>query len=100
MPTPALAMLGSADSLVPLGAAAFTDGPWCPDAVNPNRFDADLLRIRRIAVALRVESAAASLRGPAGPLFARAGTSSSAHSLLPDREIHFDVTPRNLSLRR
>jgi len=99
-PTSALTVLGSGTGLVPLNAAMLTDGPWCPDAVNPNRFDADLLRIRRIAVALRVESAAASLRGPAGPLFARAGTSSSAHSLLPDHEIHFDVTPRNLSLRR
>ena len=101
-PTPASALpvLGAGTGLVPLSAAMLTDGPWCPDGVNPNRFDADLLRIRRIAVTLRVESAAAALRGPAGPLFARAGTSTSGHRLVPDREIHFDVSPRNLNLER
>jgi len=99
-PTPALSVLGAGTALVPLNAAVLTDGPWCPDAVNPNRFDADLLRIRRIAVTLRVESAAAALRGPAGPLFARAGTSTSSHRFVPDREIHFDVSPRNLNVER
>jgi prepilin-type N-terminal cleavage/methylation domain-containing protein len=100
IPSSALPVLGAGTSLVPLSAATLTDGPWCPDAVNPNRFDADLLRIRRIAVTLRVESAAAALRGPAGPLFARAGTSTSSHRLVPDREIRFDVSPRNLNLER
>jgi hypothetical protein len=93
-------VLGGGTILVALSAGTLTDGPWCPDGVNPNRFDADLLRIRRIAVTLRVESAAAALRGPAGQLFARAGTSTSAHRLLPDREIRFDVSPRNLNLAR
>ena len=86
--------------LVPLTAPMLTDGPWCPDAVNPNRFDADLLRIRRVAVTLRVESAAASLRGPAGPLFARPGSSSGGEAFVPDQEIRFDVAPRNLNLER
>jgi prepilin-type N-terminal cleavage/methylation domain-containing protein len=99
-PTPAsaLAVLGAGSQLVPLSASTLTDGPWCPDAVNPNRYDADLLRVRRVTVTLRVESAAASLRGPAGPLFARAGTSRSGHNLVPDQEIRFDVAPRNLNL--
>jgi hypothetical protein len=99
-PTPALPALGAGPALVPLSAALLTDGPWCPDAVNPNRYDADLLRIRRITVTLRVESASAALRGPAGPLFARAGTSTSGHRLIPDREIRFDLAPRNLNLER
>lgn len=99
-PTPALAVLGAGPALVPLGAALLTDGPWCPDAVNPNRFDADLLRIRRIAVTLRVESASAALRGPAGVLFARAGTSTNGQRLVPDREVRFDLAPRNLNLER
>jgi prepilin-type N-terminal cleavage/methylation domain-containing protein len=99
-PAPALPILDPGTALVLLSTAMLTDGPWCPDGVNPNRFDADLLRIRRIAVTLRVESAAAALRGPAGPLFARAGTSTSAHRLVPDREIRFDVSPRNLNLER
>jgi len=100
VPASALPMLGGGTILVALSSGTLTDGPWCPDGVNPNRFDADLLRVRRIAVTLRVESAAAALRGPAGPLFARAGTSTSAHRLLPDREIRFDVSPRNLNLGR
>jgi hypothetical protein len=100
MPAATLAVLGAGDALVSLNAAMLTDGPWCPDGVNPNRFDADLLRVRRVRVTLRVESAAASLRGPAGPLFAHAGSSSAGHSFLPDHEIRFDVTPRNLNLQR
>jgi prepilin-type N-terminal cleavage/methylation domain-containing protein len=99
-PTSALAVLGAGPALVPLSAATLTDGPWCPDAVNPNRYDADLLRVRRVTVTLRVESAAASLRGPAGQLFARSGTSTGVHSLVPDQEIRFDVAPRNLNLER
>jgi prepilin-type N-terminal cleavage/methylation domain-containing protein len=100
VPASALPVLGGGTILVALSAGTLTDGPWCPDGVNPNRFDADLLRVRRIAVTLRVESAAAALRGPAGPLFARAGTSTSAQRLVPDREIRFDVSPRNLNLGR
>ena len=99
-PAPGLAVLGGGNALVPLTAAMLTDGPWCPDAVNPNRFDADLLRIRRIAVTLRVESAAASLRGPVGPLFAHAGSSSGGHTFVPDQEVRFDVAPRNLNVER
>jgi hypothetical protein len=53
-------------------------------------------RTRRVHVTLRVEAAAASLRGAAGPLFTRAGTSTSAERYVPDREVQFDVTPRNL----
>jgi prepilin-type N-terminal cleavage/methylation domain-containing protein len=98
-PAPALAVLDADPSLVPLGAAVLSDGPWCPDASNPNRFDADLLRIRRVVVTLRVESAATSLRGPAGRLFSRAGT-ASGRAFVPDQEVRFDVAPRNLNLKR
>jgi hypothetical protein len=53
-------------------------------------------RTRRVRVTLRVEAAAASLRGPAGLLFARAGTSTAAERFVPDREMQFDVAPRNI----
>ena len=53
-------------------------------------------RARRVRVTLRVEAAAASLRGPAGPLFLRSGTSTTAERYVPDREVQFDVAPRNL----
>ena len=97
---PRLAVLdsgGDANALVKLTSAQLTDGPWCPDATNANRWDADLLRIRRIGVTLRVESANAALRGPAGVLFAHGGTSKSGNrKWLPDQQITFQVTPRNL----
>lgn len=88
---------------VELTQATLTDGPWCPgaDATNyPNRFDADLLRIRRVRVTMRVQAALAALRGPAGLLFMHAGNSTSAERLVPDQEIQFSITPRNMTLGR
>ena len=100
-PAPMLPALGDGSQrLVNLTAADLTDGPFCPDDGHPNRWDADLLRIRRIGVTLRVQSAAAALRGPASALFAHAGTAQSSAKWLPDLEIHFDVSPRNLNLGR
>ena len=78
---PRLAALGGGPSLVKLDPATLSDGPWCPDPANPNRWDADLLRVRKIFVTVRVRSAFTALR-------------------LPDQEIRFEVTPRNLNLER
>lgn len=63
----------------PIDPAALVDGPWFPDAADANRFDTDLLTIRRVRVILRVEPRA---------LFRRR---------LTGREIRFDVAPRNLT---
>jgi hypothetical protein len=79
--------------LVEMAPALLADGPWCPDAASPNRFDADLLRVRRVRVSLRFEAAPAELRGR-GSLFARPGTSASALALVPDAEAIVDVVPR------
>ena len=95
-----LTALGAANALIEIAHAQLTDGPWCPDAAAPNRFDADLLRIRRVRFTLRVQTALASLRGPIGPLFARGGTARAGARYVPDLEIQLDVTPRNLSLAR
>jgi prepilin-type N-terminal cleavage/methylation domain-containing protein len=84
------------NALVHLTGAQLTDGPWCPDAASANRWDADLLRVRGIGVTIRVESANAALRGPASALFAHGGTSKSGNKWLPDLEVTFHVTPRNL----
>lgn len=88
----------AADGLTPesLDSAAFVDGPWLPDAGDPDRVDADTRRIRRVRVLLRLEATQSSVRGPAGVLFARAGTATSPARYAPDREIHFDVSPRNV----
>ena len=91
-----LGALGPVGTLVRLDRAVLTDGPWCPDGNDSRRFDADLLRVRRIRVVLRTEAALASLRGRAGQFFVRAGSGTSARTLVPDQEIRFDVTPRNM----
>jgi hypothetical protein len=63
------------------------------------RYDADLLRIRRVRIKLRVQ-APTEFRGPAGTLFRRAGTSSYGQHYVPDQEVAFDITPRNMNLGR
>ena len=101
VPSPKLPVLGGGTSgLVPLTAAELTDGPFCPNATTANRWDADLLRIRKIGVTLRVQTAVAALRGPAGILFRRGGTSAGGFRWVPDQELRFDVSPRNLNLAR
>jgi hypothetical protein len=97
---PRLPVLGAGGiAPVELQKADFIDGPWCPSPDKPNRFDADLLRIRRVRVTLRVQAALASMRGPAGVLFTHGGTGDGTH-LIPDQEVSFDVTPRNMNLGR
>ena len=94
------ALAGGGPALVELTPAELTDGPWCPNALTPNRFDADVLRIRKIRVTVRVQSALASLRGPAGVLFLRAGTARAVEQYVPDVEVQFDIAPRNMNLQR
>jgi len=96
VPLPPLPRLAPALSPVPLDPAWFSDGPWCPNDAHPARFDADLLRIRRVRLRLRVQVAVAAMRGPAGRLFAKGGTSSTAEFFAPDQQVVLDVTPRNL----
>jgi Tfp pilus assembly protein PilW len=87
-------------SLIKLKEEWLKDGPFCPDEANVNRWDADLLRIRKVEVTLRVQSAAAALRGPQSALFANGGTSRGGDRWVPDQEIRFQVSPRNLNLGR
>lgn len=93
---PRLPPLAASREPVTLTAAELRDGPWCPDASDPYRFDADLLRIRRVVIVIRVEAADESLRGSDRGLFVRPGT--GVRGLVPDQEIRFVVTPRNLNL--
>jgi hypothetical protein len=93
-----LPALGTGAALVPLTAELLTDGPWCPDAASPTRWDADLLRVRRVDVVIRVEAALDALRGPAGVLFSRAGTASAR--FVPDREARFSIALRDATFGR
>ncbi len=86
--------------LVKLSASKLTDGPWCPDDSIANRFDADLLRVRKVRVTLRVQVGPKSLRGPTGTFFLRGGTAQGGERYIPDQEISFEVTPRNLNFGR
>jgi hypothetical protein len=97
--TARLAQLSTSASLLRLAPSTFTDGPWCPDAASPNRYDADLLRIRQIVMTVRVEAAVAALRGPAGPLFTRSGTGRGTR-LVPDRMVRVSIAPRALNATR
>jgi hypothetical protein len=97
---PRLPVLAAGVGEVKLTEGQMKDGPWCPNASSPVRFDADLLRIRHVRVNLRVQAAQAALRGPAGTLFTKAGTSTSTQRFVPDQEIRFDIAPRNMNLGR
>ena len=107
VPRPEIQTLGPPGSEpVLMPASMLTDGPWCPADVNtsgdamPNKYDADMLRVRKVRITLRVQVANAVLRGPAGTLFRNAGTSRSGERFVPDQEIRFDIAPRNLNLGR
>ena len=97
--TPRLAALSGGQVLVLLSAASLADGPWCPDSSNPNRYDADLLRVREIVATVRIEAAVDSLRGPAGPLFSRGGTARGTR-MVPDRSARLVIAPRSLNVWR
>jgi hypothetical protein len=100
---------GTGTALVPLSYSLLTDGPWCPGRTNdsgvllPGRFDADLLRIRLVRVTIRLQAGSDLVRGSNDArldFFATAGRAKSGHELVPDLEVRFDVTPRNLNARR
>jgi len=91
-PVSLLANLGGASPKV-LTAALLTDGPVCGQ--SPHRFDADLLRIRRVSVTIRVEAESAEFRGRGGG-FATAGISRGGVAMVPDLEATIDVMPRNM----
>lgn len=92
-------LVPDASGLVELTAPLLSDGPWCPDAASAFRYDADLLRLRRIRVRLRVEAGPAWLRGPASAYFMRAGTAQTSR-YVPDQEVTLTVAPRNLGTER
>lgn len=96
---------------VELTEAMLTDGPWCGASaagvsspvfgspfVDSTVFDADLYRLRRVRVTLRVQANPAWARGRDRNLFQRPGTGTATRLLVPDYIITFDVSPRNLQI--
>lgn len=95
---PALTVLTpDGGSLAPMPLSMLNDGPWC--GANGNRFDADLLRIKKVRVTARVQASQSALRG-SGDDFVVTGTSTGALHALPDYTVTFDVSPRNMNLGR
>jgi prepilin-type N-terminal cleavage/methylation domain-containing protein len=95
---PALGALAPDDgNQVELTEALLTDGPWC-GAGSGTAFDADLYRVRRIRVTLRVQANPTWARGRDRNLFQRPGTGTATRLLVPDYVITFDVSPRNLEV--
>jgi hypothetical protein len=91
---PRLSALAPRASLVQLTAEQITDGPWCADDASAARFDADLLRVARVDLVLRVE-APASFRGSLATLFQRPGAARRAADWIPDMEIRASVAFRS-----
>ena len=91
---PALDGSLAANGLVLLTQSQLTDGPWCPDPMNANRWDADLLSIRTIAVTARIQAADMALRGPAGILFTQRRDRPERHAMAAgsDDQISGDAT--------
>jgi hypothetical protein len=85
-------------SLVELTAAVLADGPYCGS--GDNQFDVDLLRIRKVKVALRMQAASATLRGNDPVRFTNPGSALGGDRYVPDYQMQFEVSPRNLNLTR
>ena len=85
-------------SLATLTTAILGNGPYCGS--GSNQFDADLLRIRKVRVTLRVQTAVEGLRSADTALFMKPGKARGSDRVLPDYRVAFEVTPRNLNLSR
>ena len=92
-PVPVLTNLGGAAPKL-MTASLLTDGPAC--GPSPHRFDADLLRIRRVSVAIRLEAESPEFRGRGGP-FTTAGISRASARRVADLQTIVDIAPRNMA---
>jgi len=97
--TPQLGTLATTDgSLAALTAQDLSDGPYC--GTGDNQFDADLLRIRKVRVTLRMQAANPALRGTNTTLFMKPGSAPGGTRYIQDYTVTFDVSSRNLNLTR
>ena len=85
-------------SLAALPSNILTNGPYCGS--GSNQFDADLLRVRKVRVTLRVQTGSEALRSRDTSLFMRPGRAGASDRVVPDYRVSFEVTPRNLNLAR
>jgi hypothetical protein len=91
-----LPVLGAPGRLIELTPDVLTDGPWC--GAGDTRFDADLLRVRRVRLSVTLQAGDAAVRGTDPLRFANAGSARRSALAVPDLTLQIDVTPRNLRL--
>jgi hypothetical protein len=75
-----------------MAGGEFVDGPAL--GTGANAFDGDLLRIRRIAVTVRLEAESPEFRSRGGA-FWTAGVLQASARAVPDARATFEVTLRN-----
>jgi prepilin-type N-terminal cleavage/methylation domain-containing protein len=94
--SPPVALLIHLGGITPklLRDSHLTDGPVCGAA--PNQFDADLLRIRRVVLTVRLETESAEFRG-GGSAFSSPGFSRGGAKYVPDLQTTIEVAPRNMA---
>ena len=90
-------VLSARPSLVPMRAELLTDGPWCGG--GSTSFDADLLRVRRVRVTLRLQAADPAVRG-SGARFIKGGTAQHSGLMVPDVVVTVEAATRNPGLGR
>jgi hypothetical protein len=89
---PSLPLLaGDAEALAALDPATLADGPWC--GVPPFRYDADLLRVRRVRLRARFVADADTARGADPARFAVPGRARRPGQEVPDLDLRIDVAP-------
>lgn len=71
-----------------------SDGPWC--GAGANQYDADVLRIRRVRVSVRLQAADAAVRGGDPVRFRTPGSAVRSAGLAPDVSMVVGVAPPNL----
>lgn len=81
-----------AADMLPIPLEQFRDGPFV--GAGATMFDADLLRVRRVRAALRLETGVDRMRGTDTRLFARPGTATGSR-IIPDLVTRVDVALRN-----
>lgn len=81
-----------ADGMAPMSLPQFQDGPFV--GAGATAFDADLLRVRAIRAALRLETGVDRMRGVDAALFARPGTATGRRTI-PDVVARVDIALRN-----
>jgi hypothetical protein len=91
-----LPVLGAPGRLIELTPGVLTDGPWC--GTGDTQYDADLLRVRRMRVSVRLQAGDPAVRGTDRARFANPGSARRSALFVPDVTVEIDVAPRNLRL--